>query len=235
MAKPHGRPARFHPDGPLDRVKGARRAFRDTSAPFAPSLRALRLTFTFSSLPRRRASKATRTIRACRPGSRIRSGMTKMWNAKSAEKRRGRKDKYWLVTPAKAGVQRHTHKPSLPPWIPDHGGDKKRGPLSVLRAFSAPFAVNLYLLVSPAKAGVQGHTHKSSLPPWTPDQVRDDKKRGPLSVLRAFSAPFAVTLYLFVSPAKAGVQGHTHKSSLPPWIPDQVRDDAAAIPNTPSP
>ena len=44
------------------------------------------------------------------------------------------------------------------------------------------------LPVIPAQAGIQGHTHKSRLPPWTPDQVRGDKKRGPLSVLRAFSA-----------------------------------------------
>ena len=25
--------------------------------------------------------------------------------------------------------------------------------------------------------------------------------------------------------AQAGIQGHTHKSHLPPWIPDHVRDD----------
>ncbi|MAL76061.1 MAG: hypothetical protein CMM62_13910 [Rhodospirillaceae bacterium] len=31
--------------------------------------------------------------------------------------------------------------------------------------------------------------------------------------------------YKLVSPAKAGAQGHTHQSHLPPWIPDHVRDD----------
>jgi len=29
-----------------------------------------------------------------------------------------------------------------------------------------------------------------------------------------------------VTPAQAGIQSHKHQSHLPPWTPDQVRDDA---------
>ena len=119
-----------------------------------------------------------------------------------------------------AGVQ---SQPCLPPWIPDQVRDdesvERKGRGETQRAQRQRQARHA------CAADVQGHAHKPSLPPWTPDQVRGDKKRGPLSVLRAFSARSAVTLYLLVSPAKAGVQGYTHHSHLPPWIPDHVRGD----------
>jgi hypothetical protein len=31
--------------------------------------------------------------------------------------------------------------------------------------------------------------------------------------------------YIPVIFAQAGIQGHTHKPRLPPWLPDHVRDD----------
>ncbi len=118
----------------------------------------------------------------CRSGSRIKSGMTAVGNAENAEKRRGRKGKYKFVSPAQAGVQEHRHHSHLPLWIPDQVRDddvldkytltlrsaasrRVRGvegqtrndighkSLSVLRAFSAPSAVNLYPRIIPAQAG----------------------------------------------------------------------------------
>jgi hypothetical protein len=91
-----------------------------------------------------------------------------------------------------------------------------------------------------AQAGIQGHTHKSSLPPWLPDQVRGDdvsdkctltlrsaaSRRGsPLEApdLQPLLRDGAITppqdegeTPRPVIPAKAGIQGHKHKSSLPP-------------------
>jgi hypothetical protein len=49
--------------------------------------------------------------------------MTTVGNAEGAEKRRGRKGKFRLVSPAKAGVQGHKHQSRPPPWIPDQVRD----------------------------------------------------------------------------------------------------------------
>ena len=46
-----------------------------------------------------------------------------MGNAKGAGKRRGRKGKYKLVSPAKVGVQGRTHQTRFLPWIPDQVRD----------------------------------------------------------------------------------------------------------------
>ena len=46
-----------------------------------------------------------------------------MGNAKGAEKCRGRKGKFKLVSPAKAGAQGQTHQSLLLPWIPDQVRD----------------------------------------------------------------------------------------------------------------
>ena len=50
-----------------------------------------------------------------------------MGNAKGAGKRRGRKGKYKLVSPAKVGVQGRTHQTRFLPWIPDQVRDDDRG------------------------------------------------------------------------------------------------------------
>jgi hypothetical protein len=100
-----------------------------------------------------------------------------------------------------------------------------------------------------AQAGIQGHTHQSRLPLWTPDHVRGDdiSDKCTLTLRSAASrrgsplqAPPLQPLLRdgAIAPpqdengtsrpvifAQAGIQGHTHKSSLPPWTPDHVRGD----------
>ena len=112
---------------------------------FAPSA----INLYASSRPRRRVGGVTGSIRACCPGSRIRSGMTAVENAEDAEKRRDRKGNHQLVTPAppqdESGAEGQTWNTIF------------HQSLSALRVFSAPSAVNLYASSRPAQAGVQGH------------------------------------------------------------------------------
>ena len=114
----------------------------------------------------------------CRPGSRITSGTTVFrgkypLTLRSAASRR--------VSPLKAlHLQPLLRDGAIAPPQDENEAEGQtcnaitRHPLSVLRAFSALFAVNLYHLVTPAQTGTLSHKHQSRLPPWTPDHDRGD-------------------------------------------------------------
>jgi len=167
------------------------------SAPFAPSLRSLRLLFKggnaedaktipVSSYPRRRVSRAARSYFACRPGPRIRvrgdDGVdTNSLTLRSGASRRGSP----LEAPRLQPLLRDGA--SAPPQDENEAvWNIVRLPLRVLCAFSAFFALTLQrwkrggredkpCIVLPAKAGIQGSPFLFCLPPWTPDHVRGDE------------------------------------------------------------